>query len=143
MIIDKIKTDYFTAMKNKDSVGQKALSVVLSAYKNAQIEARFVDKTIGDLETISILQKQIKESNETLENFILVGNTNKITETKSILSILESYLPKMLSEEEVRSIIDELSIKNLGEIMKHFKANYNGKVDMQLVNKVAKSYIGV
>lgn len=52
---------------------------------------------------------------------------------------IASFLPKLLSEDEIKAIIDKLDDKSIPSIMKHFKAEYAGKVDMSLVGKIAKS----
>jgi len=49
----------------------------------------------------------------------------------------------MLSEDEIRNEIEKLTDKSIPSIMKHFKANFNGKVDMGLVNKIARTYQGM
>jgi uncharacterized protein YqeY len=53
--------------------------------------------------------------------------------------VVKTFLPAMLSEAEIRLEITKLADQSLPSIMKHFKANFVGKVDMGLVNKVAKS----
>ena len=55
-------------------------------------------------------------------------------------SILEAYLPKQLTEEEIRKIISSLEDKSIPSVMKHFKANYQGMVDNSLVSKIAKEF---
>ena len=59
--------------------------------------------------------------------------------TKHQEEIISAYLPKMMSEEEVRSEIEKLDDKSMPSIMKHFKANFQGKADMGMVNKIARS----
>jgi uncharacterized protein YqeY len=53
--------------------------------------------------------------------------------------VLKQFLPKLLSEAEVRTEIQKLADQSLPSIMKHFKTNFAGKVDMGLVNQIAKS----
>ena len=53
--------------------------------------------------------------------------------------IISKFLPQMLSEAEIRAIIATLSDKSIPAVMKHFKEHYAGKVDMGVVNKIARS----
>ena len=54
-------------------------------------------------------------------------------------SLIEKYLPAMLSEEEIKAIIEGLEDKTVPSVMRHFKTNYNGKCDMKVVSNVLKS----
>ena len=79
-----------------------------------------------------ITVEKFKEAPEVLQ-------TKENEETKKKIEILESYLPKQLSAEEIKAEIDKLEDKSIPSVMKHFKMNFAGKVDMGLVNKIAKS----
>ena len=72
------------------------------------------------------------------ENYKKAGNleqSNTILEQKEVLV---KYLPQMMSEEEIKAEIAKLEDKSIPSVMKHFKANFAGKVDMGLVNKIAR-----
>jgi uncharacterized protein YqeY len=56
------------------------------------------------------------------------------------MELLNKYLPKQLSEDEIRAIIASLEDKKIPSVMKHFKANYQGQVDNSLVSKIAKEF---
>ena len=91
-----------------------------------------------DADMVAILQKTIKELTEEAENYAKVNNIAQVEEINAQKAILEKYLPKMMSEDEIKEVISGLEDKSMPSIMKHFKANYAGKVDMQLVNKIAR-----
>ena len=105
----------------------------------ANIEAKKDGKEIGDIEVVQILQKTIKELTEEKENYIKAGNTAEAENIEKQKEILTKYLPQMLSEDEIKNIISGLEDKSIPSIMKYFKAEYAGKVDMGLVNKIARS----
>jgi uncharacterized protein YqeY len=67
------------------------------------------------------------------------GALDRVANIDAQLAVVQTFLPKLLSEDEVRAEIAKLTDQSLPSIMKHFKANFSGKVDMGLVNKVAKS----
>ena len=138
MIIDEIKKDNVQAMKDKNAIARTIYGVVVNKFMLQNIEKRKTGAEMTDADMVAILQKTIKELTEEAENYSKVGNSEQVEEINAQKSILEKYLPQMMSEDEVRNIIASMEDKSMPSIMKHFKANYAGKVDMQLVNKIAR-----
>ena len=138
MIIDEIKKDNVQAMKDKNAIARTIYGVVVNKFMLQNIEKRKTGGEMTDADMVAILQKTIKELTEEAENYLKVGNTAQVEEINAQKAILEKYLPQMMSEDEIRNIIASLDDKSMLSIMKHFKANYAGKVDMQLVNKIAR-----
>ncbi|MBQ3502087.1 MAG: GatB/YqeY domain-containing protein [Clostridia bacterium] len=138
MIIDEIKKDNVQAMKDKNAVARTIYGVVVNKFMLQNIEKRKTGGEMTDADMVAILQKTIKELTEEAENYAKVGNTAQVEEINAQKAILEKYLPQMMSEDEIRNIIAGLEDKSMPSIMKHFKANFAGKVDMQLVNKIAR-----
>lgn len=138
MIIDEIKKDNVQAMKDKNQVARTIYGVVVNKFMLQNIEKRKVGQEMTDADMVAILQKTIKELSEEAENYSKVGNTSQVEEINTQKKILEKYLPQMMSEDEIRAVIAAMEDKSITSIMKHFKANYAGKVDMQLVNKIAR-----
>ena len=138
MLIDQLKKDNLVALKEKDSTKRAILSVVISNYNLFAIEQKAKGLEAKDEDTIRLIQKAIKELDDELEGFKAVGNNEKISQIETQRKTLSSYLPKMLSEEEIRAEIAKLEDKSIPSIMKHFKANFAGKCDMGLVNKIAR-----
>ena len=139
MLIDELKAANISAMKARDNTARAVLSVVLTKYKLQEVELRANGKEIGDKELLSIIQKVLKELSDEKEGYLKVNNierANSITEQEKVLS---QYLPKQLGEEEIRKIINSLDDKSVPSVMKHFKMNYAGQVDMSLVNSVLRS----
>ena len=138
MIIDEIKKDNVQAMKDKNTIARTIYGVVTNKYLLQSIEKRKTGGEMTDADMVAILQKTIKELTEEAENYAKVGNTAQVDEINAQKAILEKYLPQMMSEDEIRNIIANMDDKSMPSIMKHFKTNYAGKVDMQLVNKIAR-----
>jgi len=138
MIIDEIKKDNVQAIKDKNMVARAILGVAISKHLALSIEKRKTGAEMTDADMVAILQKTIKELTEEAENYSKVGNTAQVEEINAQKAILEKYLPQMMTEDEIRNIIANMEDKSMPSIMKHFKANYAGKVDMQLVNKIAR-----
>ena len=139
MLIDTIKAANITAMKERDQTSRAVLSVVLTRYKLQEVELRANGKEIGDKELLSIIQKVLKELADEKEGYVKVGNAERAANIAKQEEVLSSYLPKQLSESEIREIINSLDDKSVPSVMKRFKMNYAGRVDMSLVNSVLRS----
>ena len=138
MIIDEIKKDNVQAMKDKNALARAIYGVVMNKVMLAGIEAKAKGTELADSDVVQILQKTIKELIEERENYLKANNEAEANNIAIQKELLTKYLPQMLSEEEIKSIIETLEDKSIPSIMKHFKANYAGKVDMGLVNKLAR-----
>ena len=72
------------------------------------------------------------------EGYEKAGRTEEVSNINLQKSLIEKYLPKLMSEDEIRKIIDSLEDKSMPSVMKHFKINYDGQVDMSIVSKIAR-----
>lgn len=138
MLIDEIKKDNLQAMKDKNTLARAIYGVVMNKVLLFSIEAKKDGKEVTDVDVVQILQKTIKELTEERENYLKAGNSVEAGNIEQQKEILTKYLPQMLSEDEIKNIIAGLEDKSLPSIMKHFKANYAGKVDMGVVNRLAR-----
>lgn len=138
MLLDEIKKDNVQAMKDKDALARAIYGVVMNKALLHSIECKKDGKEQTDADIVQILQKTIKELTEEKENYLKAGNSTEAENIEKQKNIITKYLPKMLSEEEIKNIIANLEDKSIPSIMKHFKAEYAGKVDMSMVNKIAR-----
>ena len=136
MLVDTIKQDMIKAWKAGETAKKETLSFLLSKIKNKAIELKV--EVLSDNEVLAIIQKSIKELQDEGDNFIKANRHDKAAEIYKQGLILSLYLPKQLSEAEIRAEIAKLEDKSVPSVMKHFKANFNGQVDMALVNKIAR-----
>lgn len=139
MIIDEIKKANVQAMKDKDANLRSIYSVVINKYMLATVEARTTGKEVDDAQMVKIIQKTIKELEEEKANYERVGHTETANNIAAQKAVLEKYLPQLLSEEEIKKIILSLDDKTVPAVMRHFKLNYNGQVDMKTVSDVLKT----
>ncbi len=139
MLIDALKKASMEALKTKNKEARAALSVVINKYNLAAIELKTQGKEITDADLISIIAKTLKELADEKEGFVKVNRPDRVEAIKVQEDTLKAYLPKMLSEDEIKEEILKLDDKSIPSVMKHFKQNFAGKVDMGLVNKVARS----
>ena len=139
MLINDLQKANIEAMKAKDQDARSILSVVLTKYKLQEVEARAAGKTIGDAELLSIIQKVLKELSDEKEGYAKVANQERVDSITRQENVIKGYLPQQLSEDEIRAEIAKLDDKSLPNIMKHFKMNFAGKVDMSKVSQIARS----
>lgn len=140
MIIDEIKKANMQAMKDRNVQARAIYGVVMNKAMLNKIEKKEKGLEQTDADLVQILQKTIKELDEEKENYIKAGNSEQAQNIEIQKNLISIYLPKMMSEDEIRSVIGALEDKSIPSIMKHFKANFNGKVDMGTVNKIAREF---
>ena len=139
MIIEEIKKANIQAMKDKDQKARAIYSVIMNKHLLATVDARTNGKEVTDADMVHIIQKTIKELEEERDNYRRVGNDEEVETIEYEKSLIEKYLPKLLSAEEIKAIIMRLDDKTVPSVMRHFKTNYNGQCDMKVVSDVLKS----
>jgi uncharacterized protein YqeY len=119
-----ISEDLKSAMKEKNAIKLSVLRVLKAELQRSeQSTSGKVELTDGDvIKVVKKLSEGIKET----------------TNDQDELAVLEVYLPKQLSEVEMREIISMLSVKDMGTVMKHFKANYDGQYDGKTLSTLVK-----
>ena len=130
---EKINKDYIEAFKAKDSVKKNLLSVIKGEIQT--VEKNTGVENLSDEDVTKILNKSVKSLKETLTS---LTDSEKVSTVQTELNIVESYLPKQLSVEEIQSKIDALvasGMKNMGMIMKEFNSL---PADKKLVSELVK-----
>lgn len=138
MLINELEQANIAALKARDQVTRAVLSVVINRYRMNAIELKAQGKEETDADLVKIISKVIKELDEEKEGNIKTGRLEEAKAIDQQKAVIEKYLPKMMSEDEIRAVIAKLEDKSMPSVMKHFKANYDGQVDMSLVSKIAR-----
>ena len=143
--IEKIKQDMYAAMKSKDKVKATILRSLLSNLKKIEIEKK---EPIAEPEYLFIVKKMVKQLKESIDVYSQAGRIELAEKEKSELNIMEAYLPKQFSREEIseliKSIISEISAKNIsdiGKVMAVVMKKGGGKVDGGIANRIAKELL--
>ena len=140
-MIDTIRAEMVTAMKNKDKERKETLSMLLAALKNKAIDKR---ADLTDVEEAEVVKKEIKQTKETLE-LAPADRTDIIQQCKARLAVLSEFAPKEMNEEEIKAVVAEVLAglgieqptgKDKGKIMKELMPKVKGKADGALVNKI-------
>ncbi len=146
MLYDTIMTDMKDAMKSHDKETLSTLRFLKSAIDLFKINNK-IDRTDSpsDEVVIEVVSKQVKTHKESIEEFKKAGRTDLVENLLKEVEVLNKYLPEQLSEDEVRSKIEEVissinatSIKDMGRVMKELTPIFKGKADMKLVNTIVK-----
>lgn len=146
MLEDQILNDYKEAMKGRDAVGVSTLSFLRAAMKNAAIDKK-KDK-LDDGDVISIIKKQIKQRQDSIEQF-KKGNRQDLADKEiKEAQILKKYLPRELSAEEIKKIIEDAvsatgasGMKDMGKVMKEVMARAGGSADGKLLSDLVKEIL--
>ena len=137
MTLEQFKKAKIEAMKSKDKDRVSALNVIITKAMALTIEKRAVGQELLESDIDTLLQKAEKELSEEREGFIKAGREENVISLTNQIEVIKEYLPKLLSVEEIKAIIETLEDKSIPSVMKHFKQNYQGKVDMRAVNAIA------
>ena len=139
MLLDELKKANLEAMKNKDKDARSVLSVVLTKCQLLMVEAKAQNKEFNENQVLEVIQKVLKELSDEKEGYLKVNNQERVASIEKQEATIKAYLPKQLTKEEILEEINKLSDKSVPSIMKHFKANFAGKVDMSLVSQISRS----
>lgn len=139
MIYQQLKEANVAALKNHDANARAILSVLLNKIKLVEIEKRTANADLTDADVVAVLQKTLKELDEEKQAFERAGRTENVQALNAQIAFVSAYLPKMMTDEEIKAEILALPDKSVPSVMKHFKANFAGKCDMRRVQEVLKS----
>ena len=141
-LIDKLGKDIVNAMKEKEQLRLSVLRMVKGAIQLENINNK---KELNDELFIDVVSKQIKQRNESLEEFKKAERTDLVNKTSAEIEILKEYLPEQLSNEEIEEILNSAfnkikptSSKDMGLIMKEVTPLLKGKADMKEISNLIK-----
>jgi uncharacterized protein YqeY len=146
MLRDDINNSLKVAMKAKDERRISTLRLVNSALKNADIEARGQGKgPLSDDELLGLLQKMVKQRHESIELYEKGGRPELAQQERDEIAIIAAYLPKQMSEDEVKAAIAQAiketaaaGMKDMGKVIGALKSKYAGKMDFAKVSALVK-----
>ena len=143
MLEEKINKDYIQAMKDRDSAKSSAINFLRAQLKNVHIEKKV--QSLDDVEVISVIKKQIKQRQDSIEQYQKGGRQDLVDKETSELNLLKAYLPQEMPESEIRKLIAEAikeegasSMKDMGKVMKALTPKVAGRADNKLVSDLVK-----
>ena len=147
MIRDDINKALTEAMKAKNERAVSTLRMVNSTLKNADIEARGAGKPpLGDAEVLPLLQKMIKQRQESVELYDKGGRPELASQEREEIAIISGYLPQQMSDDDVKAAITEAiretgaaGMKDMGKVIGALKGKYAGQMDMAKASGMVKA----
>ena len=144
-LLKNITNEMYLSMKSGDKEKANTLRTLISKLKDQQIKLR---KDISDEEALKIIKTLVKQRKESAEIYSKAGREELAEKENFEISILDNYLPKLMSEEDVLSlikkIVDETNAKDLsdiGKVMPLVMQRGKGKVDGKIANRILRSIL--
>ncbi len=141
MIRDEITRKIGEAMKARDEVRLSTLRLLSSAL-NYEFIAR--QKELTEDEELAVVKREIKKRREAIEAYQKAGQLERLEREQKELEVLEEFMPKMASEEEVKSLVDQAidrigkNPSNFGLVMKEVMGKLGSRADGSLVSRIVK-----
>ena len=139
----QITNDMKLAMKAKDKPALKAVRMILGAIKQKEIDDRI---ELNDTQVLVVIQKMVKQRKDSISQFSDAGRIDLVEVEESELAIINNYMPKQLTEDEVDAAVTKVivdsgadSMKDMGRLMGILKSQIDGKADKGLVSQLIKS----
>ena len=147
---EKINQEFNIALKNKNKSLVSTLRLILAAIKERDIANRTSGKKeeVKDQEIIKVLQKMKKQRQDSADLYKKGGRQELLNIEEEEMKIINTFLPKQLSEEETKKICKEIiesvgasSIKDMGKIMGTLKKKYSDSIDFSKANIIIKGLL--
>jgi uncharacterized protein YqeY len=142
-IQQQMEADLKTAMKERDTETRDALRFVISAFKYAEIESR---AALSDEEQLKVLRQQVKQRQDSIDQFRAGGRQDLVDKEESQLRVLERYLPQQMSDDDLAEFVANgiaetgaTSPKDMGKVMGHLNKLADGRVDGRRLSAAVKN----
>tara|TARA_Y100001970_G_C13701020_1_gene587194 strand:- start:81 stop:536 length:456 start_codon:yes stop_codon:yes gene_type:complete len=137
------------ALKGKDKNTYPTLRLIVSAIKDTEIANRTKEKKgISDSDITAILKKMVKQRNESCEVYKKAGRKELLDNELKEIEIIQTFLPKQLSDEETKKICEDVikssgaqSIKDMGKVMGVLKSKHADSLDFSKVSSIIKNLL--
>ena len=146
MLKEKLMDDLKLAMREKNEIRKNTVQMVRAAILQIEKDNGIV---VEDDKIIEIIAKEVKSKKDALVDFEKGGREDLISQTNEEIAILQEYLPKQLTREEIKveleKVISDLgatSMKDMGPVMKEAKARIGAAADGRTINDVVKELLG-
>ena len=138
-----ITDDMKLAMKAQDKPALKAIRMILGAIKQKEIDERI---ELDDNQVMAVIHKMVKQRKDSISQFSDAGRTDLVEVEEAELLIINKYMPKQLSQDEIEAAVVKAisdtgadSMKDMGKLMGILKDQLDGKADMGQVSQLIKS----
>ena len=143
---ETLNNDIKSAMKAKDKETLAVLRMIKTAVQAAEIDKK---EELNAEEELTILAREAKQRRESLAEFVKAGRDELVSKTEAEIEIVERYLPKQLSVEEVKEVIATVAEKigattqkEFGKLMGAVMQELKGKADGNVIKEQVKAHLG-
>ena len=133
-LLDKLNQDMKQAMKNRDKETLGVIRMIKASIQNESI--KLGKDTLSEDEDLTILSRELKQRNDSLQEFKSAGRDDLVNKVETEISIVQRYMPEQLSEGELTEIVQQTiqevnasSKKDLGKVMSAIMPKVKGKAD--------------
>ena len=144
----QVMSDLKDAMKARDTVALTTLRALKTALTNAAIESGNKDNVVSDADALALVRKQIKQRNDSIEQFQSAGRAELADNEKAEIVVLEKSLPAALGAEEVSAIVADAisetgasSRADMGKVMKIVQEKVAGRADGKALSQEVMKYL--
>ena len=147
MLRNRFKNDLLSAMKAKDKIKVSTLRLILAAIKDRDLESRSkgTGDAVSDSLVLEILSKMVKQRLETSKVYQGAGRDELANAEKKEINVINNYMPKMLTADEVEKVIDDAivgieakSLRDLGKVISKIKKDYSGRCNFADVSQMIR-----
>lgn len=142
-LVKQIEKDFIAAYKAKEQVKLGVLRHLKTAAKNLQVELR---RELEDADMLDVIMKQGKQRKDSIEQYRSAGRDDLADVEAAELEVLEAYLPKALSDEELEQLVADTiaetgaaSMQEMGKVMNPIMAGYKGRVDGKKLSALVRA----
>lgn len=142
----RITEDMKIAMRAKDSARLGAIRLLLSAIKQREVDERI---ELDDMQVIEAIEKMLKQRRDSISQYEAANRQDLVDVEKFEVSVLQTYLPQALTEDEVKAILEKVvadtaatGIKDMGKVMAAIKPLVVGRADMGKISGLIKARLG-
>ena len=142
-MLDQIQNDMKTALKNGEKVKANTLRLLISKLKNKAIE---VGSSLDDKQILQVIQKTAKQHKESIKMYKDGNREDLVTQEQAELDIVEKYLPSMMDENEITTIVESIiketgatTMADFGKVMPQVMKKGAGKIDGSMAQSILKS----
>jgi uncharacterized protein len=145
-LLERLNNDMKQAMKNKEKDKLSVIRMIKASLQNEEI--KLGTKELSEEEELTILSRESKQRKDSLHEFVKAGREDLAEKLRAELTIVELYMPKQLTEDELSDIVKETiseiganSKADMGKVMAAIMPKIKGKADGSLVNKLVQQHL--
>jgi uncharacterized protein len=145
-LLERLNNDMKQAMRNKEKDKLSVIRMIKATLQNEAI--KLGKQELSEEEELTVLSREMKQRKDSLHEFDKAGREDLVEKLRQEIAVVELYMPKQLSEEEITAIIKEAIVEvgatskaDMGKVMSAIMPKLKGKADGSLVNKLVQQHL--